>query len=188
MIKNLKFSFAVIIIFCIFFGGGIYFFRNYSNKSLEKQIIAMNGLNIDLSFDKAEAFYGGIDSTYNQRPVKKLVVFVDSTKCSSCFVRHLDRFFEINHILKEYNGDLIIVLQPPNIKIEELKVRVKKRKYPFWCILDKYGEFVHNNRFILGNKLFHTFMLDKYNKIIILGDPSINPRINELFQKELLME
>lgn len=50
---------------------GVHYFANQSKRELEKQILAMDGMNINLEFDNAEAFYRGVDSVYTPRSVKK---------------------------------------------------------------------------------------------------------------------
>ena len=61
-----------------------------------------------------------------------------------------------------------------------------QERFPFWCIFDVDGEFISHNPNIPDNKLLHTFMLDENNNVILIGDPTINSRIEELFHSELL--
>lgn len=116
---------------------------------------------------------------------KKLVVFVDSLSCTGCFLNHMMLYYEINDSIISKGGHLVIVFNPRQERIDEIREKIKIDKYPFFCIIDKSGEFKRNNPSLPDNKLLHTFMLDKNDKVIIVGDPSQNSKMNELFLKQL---
>ncbi len=176
---------TAIIILCMI-ALGIYYFSNTSKRTLEKQILAMEGMTVNLNFENAIAVYDGIDSTYRSSNRKKLILYVDSTSCSGCFLGHLKDYNQISDSLSAHNGELVAVLHPQRVRLEELKERMGQERFPFWCILDVNGEFISHNPNIPDNKLLHTFMLDENNNVILIGDPTINSRIEELFYSELL--
>lgn len=184
--RNLKSIGIIGVLSLCIIGFGVHYFANRSERELEKQILAMDGLSVNLAFDKAEAFYGGFDSVYSSCLVKKLVLFVDSTSCSGCFLSHLVSYYEINDSLAAHNGESLVVLHPRKDRLDEIDRRLGLERFPFWCIVDREGEFVRHNPNIPDNHILHTFALDETDKVILVGDPTRNSRIKELFYEEVL--
>lgn len=180
-IKKLIISLSAI---CI---AGVIGFIMYSRStnSLERQVAAMQNMHVSLEFNNAVMKYNGIDSVYESQNVPKLVVYVDSLSCSSCFMNHLLNYYEVNDSLKNYNASILVVLHPQKSRVSELQTRLDAEKYPFWCILDKEGEFIGKNSGIPDNRLLHTFMLDRDDNILLVGDPTANPKIKGLLYKTL---
>lgn len=154
-------------------------------ESLEKQVARMQGMHITMDFNNAYARYDGIDSVYTSDAGAKLVVFVDSLSCSSCFLNHLHSYSEVNDTLRNHGGNLVVILNPQILRLEEVRSKFSTERYPFWCILDSKGEFIRNNPNLPGNKLLHTFTLDKDDNVVLVGDPSNNPKIMELLKRQL---
>lgn len=162
----------------------LYVFNKPNNK-LKEQIITMEGMKINLTFNNIESCINGIDSLYESTKVKKLIIYVDSTSCTDCFLSHLVSYNEINDTLSAYNGETIVLLQPQKRKLGEVKDFLNYETYPFWCILDLDGEFISLNPKLPNNKILHTFLLNEDNDIVLIGDPTRNSRIKDLFHKTL---
>lgn len=165
--------------------GIIVWLTTRSDDTLKQQIVEMQGQHISLNFKHARCIFNGTDSLFVNNSKPKLIVFVDSTSCSSCFLGQLPNYEGINDTLSRYNGEMIVVLHPKKARIQEIESRLDYKTVPFWCILDKTGEFVRNNPNLPDNKLLHTFLLYKDNSIILVGDPTHNSKIMELLQKSL---
>ena len=186
-LKNNIAIFSVIGFFAICMAGyGIYSFSNRSKRTLEKQLVAMDGMRINLDFENAITVYDGIDSTYFPSNTRKLVLYVDSTSCSGCFLSNLVGYHDINDSLVAHGGELLVLLHPQRGRMEEIKTRMRHERYPFWCIVDVSGEFIAKNPELPENKLLHTFSLDEQSNVILVGDPTRNEKINELFYREVL--
>lgn len=166
-------------------GYAAYWLSTKSRRTLRNEIIGMQGKKVEICFNDAEAYHSGIDSVYDTTSMMKLVVFVDSISCSGCFLNKLITYFEINDSLVKKRGELLVILNPKKNRIDEIRKTLLTDKNPFWCILDKNGDFSQLNPWIPDNELLHTFLLDENNGIILVGDPSSNPKIRELFMKQL---
>ena len=175
----------VILVLCVI-ALGVYYLSNTSKRTLEKQILAMEGMSINLHFENAMAVYDGIDSTYLSTNKRKLILYADSSECSGCFISQLASYYDISDSLDTHNGELVAVLHPQRGRLEELKERMGQERFPFWCILDVEGEFIGNNPIIPDTKLLHTLALDESNNVLLIGDPTKNSRIKELFYREVL--
>lgn len=174
------------LIVCLLIGGiALYRLIQSPDKVLKQQIMAMNGLNVNLDFIDAVSFKDGKDTVFQSSSMKKLIIFVDSTSCSSCFLGKLIEYFEINDTLTSKHSQLAVVLNPRDSQRNDVILRLRNERFPFWCIVDQNGDFLRNNQFIPDNQLLHTFTLDEEDKIILIGDPTRNSKIRELFLKIL---
>lgn len=181
-IKILIVSFFVLVaIPCIV----AYWISKAPQRALKKQVISMTGTKVNSTFKHAEAYFNGIDSFYNSTMRKKLIVYVDSSSCTGCFIHHLSDYFEVNDTLTAGNAELIIVMQPHPSKIKEVRDVLCSDSMPFWCIIDKECELKRNNSKLKDTHILHSFLLDENDKIILIGNPIRNPRIKELLYKSL---
>lgn len=60
-------------------------------------------------------------------------------------------------------------------------LRFENFTYPV-CI-DDMNQLNALNNFPSGNEMFHTFLLDKDNKVLAIGNPIHNPKVKELYLK-----
>ncbi|MDE6521866.1 MAG: hypothetical protein K2L17_03525 [Muribaculaceae bacterium] len=183
--KELKYIVIAVLMVICSVGFIIYYFSLSPKRTLEKQVMKMTGINVDLSFEKAKIFFNGVDSSYTSMPKKKFVVFVDSTSCSGCTISHLIDYYEINDTLRAKGAEMLVVLNPERGQIDEVFSRLNHEKFPFWYIVDVEGEFDRNNPWIPDNKILHVFTTDEQDKIILVGNPIQNNRIKELLFKTL---
>lgn len=165
--------------------GIIVWLTTYSDDTLKQQILEMQGKTINLNLKNTDVYYNGKDTLYNHTDAKRLVVYIDSLSCSTCFLNNMMTYYDINDSLVNKGGHLIVILNPKHAKIEEIEEKVVMDKYPFYCIIDGSNEFLSTNN-IPDNNLLHTFMLDKNDKIILVGDPTRNSKLKELFFKQLI--
>lgn len=149
-------------------------------RTLEKQIIAMHGLPINLRFEKSKAYYYGVDSTFVISQKKNLIVYVDSTSCTKCFFDHILDYYEVNDSLVKFGGSLVVVINSGHEMKNNVLSRIKYEKFPFWCIIDEDCEFICKNKHIPDNKILQTFMIDSNCRIALVGDPTRNKLIMNL--------
>lgn len=166
--------------------GIIVWLTTHSEDTLKQQILEMQGQHINLNFKHARCIINGTDSLLVNNSKPKLIVFVDSTSCSSCFLGQLPKYEGINDTLNHHNGEMIVVLHPQKARIPEIESRLNYEKYPFWCILDKKGEFPLLNPDIPNNSLLHTFTINAHGNIILVGDPTRNTKIKDLLFEEVI--
>lgn len=176
-----------IILICATLALGIVvWFITTTGDNLKQQIVEMQGKRISLDFKNARSVINGKDSLFINVSKPKLIVFVDSTSCSSCFLGRLTNYYEINDSLNRHNGEMIVVLHPQKERITEIETRLNENKFPFWCIIDMNGEFHNQNPYIPENPLLHTFTIDGNDNIILIGDPIRNEKIEKLFFQHIL--
>lgn len=157
----------LILISIVFVVGIISWFITNAKDPLSQQILDMQGKRISLDFKNARSVINGKDSLFQNSLRLKLIMFVDSTSCSGCLLNHLVKYYEINDSLTRHNGELLVVLHPRKSRIPEIESRLNNETFPFWCILDRDGEFIEQNQFIPSNPLLHTFTIDETETLFL---------------------
>lgn len=68
---------------------------------------------------------------------------------------------------------------------EKIKAIGKADHFDHPVYLDRNADFVKLNP-LPDNSSFHTFLLDKNNKVLVIGNPVLNPTVKDLYIKEIL--
>ena len=114
----------------------------------------------------------------------KIVTYVDSVGCTSCKLQ-LERWETfIKDVDSVMNGSVpfVFVFHPKNVK--ELRHILRGHAFNYPVFFDEKDDFNVLNRFP-SEMLFQTFLLDKENKVMALGNPVLNPQIKDLYLKQL---
>lgn len=115
----------------------------------------------------------------------RLVVYTDSTGCTSCNLTKMYLWDSLIEFSNKYNGGLkyhfIFSPQKRDIKQFEMSIRNRNMHYPIF--LDTLGEFEKLNLHLPKNRKLHTFLLDESNHVILVGDPMQNKQIRKMFYK-----
>lgn len=114
----------------------------------------------------------------------KILVYIDSTGCTSC---KLD-LYKWNMLIEEVENDMqdLVNFQfyfhPKNIRELQFLFQRDRFKYPLYIdnndLLNKLNNLPSDSR-------FQTFLLDKNNKVMLIGNPVNNPKIWSLFKQEI---
>jgi len=106
--------------------------------------------------------------------VPRLLVYIDSTECSSCRIDHLHMYSEY---MSTYPDLEIFVIIWPNAETEaNVANDIAHRKLPFDVFIDRDGSFLDANPHIpRQGRNNHSFLLGSDGKPIIAGDPLSGP-------------
>lgn len=122
------------------------------------------------------------DYAFN-KPIK-IVVYVDSTLCLSCFGSYLER---VNDYMLSQNKDsveYICVLRPRPIEIiQELLREVESSNVSI--VMDVDDVFIKKNSLEQYTDVLTSFLLDENNRVLVIGDPVRNKEVRELYKKTL---
>lgn len=137
----------------------------------------------EITFPKNPSFtvYGEKESDFTI-PVGgyKLVHYVDSVGCTSCKL-NLDKWKEYIAYLDSVTGHTVPCLFFIHaIQKREVKIALKNSRFSHPVCLDVENEFYRLNEFPM-HPMLQTFLLDKDNRIVGMGDPVKNPRVKELY-------
>lgn len=115
----------------------------------------------------------------------KIVRYIGKDGCTSCRL-HLNRYPEILRILEDSamcNVEFVCIVNPADVN--ELRRILYRENYAGLTIcIDETDTLNKINQFPQIEKL-QTFLLDKNNKVLAIGDPAINPRVMRLYTQIL---
>ena len=112
----------------------------------------------------------------------KVVTYVDSAGCTGCKLQ-LPRWKELIAEVDSLAGGSVPFLfyfHPKDLK--ELKYLTRREGFVYPVCFDEKDDFNRLNRFP-NEMMFQTFLLDKENKVVALGNPVLNPKVKELYLK-----
>ena len=112
----------------------------------------------------------------------KVVTYVDSAGCTGCKLQ-LPRWKELIaevDSLTDGRVPFLFYFHPKDKK--ELRNLTRREGYTYPVCFDEKDDFNRLNRFP-NEMMFQTFLLDKENKVVALGNPVLNPKVKELYLK-----
>jgi hypothetical protein len=117
-------------------------------------------------------------------PIYKYVVYVDSYECSPCKIAHLGVWNYYRNELADKDVGFYMILSPAKDKVEEIEKIHQSYKHRIPIYIDTLGVFKRDNPQIVEKATeFHSFLLDKNNKIVVFGDASTNHYVrDEIFR------
>lgn len=171
------FQFAgLLLLLCLIYACQNDFERDYSKLKSSK---------IEIPSDMSMT-YEGKDTVINDIWTSdlKLIVYKDSTSCTSCFIETLPRW---NDIILKYRGRLsvIFILSPENGIENDIRLLLQVSDFKYPVILDTNKSFCRTNPQISANRLLHVFLIDKSNRVVFIGNPLSDKEINSVFEKRL---
>ena len=117
----------------------------------------------------------------------KVITYVDSIGCTSCKLQ-LHRWKELITEMDSITSGAVPFLfyfHPKDMK--ELRYLTRRDNFTYPVCFDEDDEFNSLNRFP-SEMTFQTFLLDKENKVIGMGNPVHNPKVKELYLMKITGE
>ena len=123
------------------------------------------------------------DTTYyNLQSEYKILAYVDSIGCTSCKLQLSAWSMLINEIDSLYAGRVKFIFAFSPNRIKDIYHAILTANFTYPVYVDKQDSIAKLNRFPLESNL-HTFLLDKDNKVLAIGNPIHNPKVKELYLK-----
>ncbi len=110
----------------------------------------------------------------------KIVTYIDSIGCTSCKLQlpRWKKFMqEVDSVVKEY-VPFAFYFHPKDMK--ELRYITRRDRFTYPVSFDEMDDFNKLNHFP-SEMTFQTFLLDKDNKVVAIGNPVHNPKVKELY-------
>ncbi len=118
----------------------------------------------------------------------KMIVYKDSTTCSTCTISEIKNWHEIidYNIWTLGKFGVVFILSPKVKDYSKILYAIKNTKHTdVVTILDKEHLFAKQNINFIKNKKSVIFMTDKDNKVVLVGNPMGNKKMWELYKKEI---
>ena len=114
----------------------------------------------------------------------KVLVYVDSVGCTSCKLQ-LPKWQElIAHVDSATNGNIPFIFVFQSKDDRELRYILKCDNFDSPVCIDRNNRFNSSNRFP-QDITFQTFLLDKDNKVKVIGNPVHNLAVRDLYLKQI---
>ena len=154
-----------------------------NSPSIAESITGMIGKQVRIPA-LTSTFLGRDSATEHQDTVlARLIVYYDSTSCQTCRVNNLYEWREIISLEKSSDGkfELTMVFAPTEEDAVNLRRALARSRFLHPVYFDSERKLLKDNPFIPSHQAYHTFLTDKYGRIILVGDPVLNPNLFPLF-------
>lgn len=154
-------------------------------SSFEEEMGVFNNSHIKLMLDsmmymQQDKSFSSIKSEYTY------IVYVDSVSCSDCALNHFKDWTEFESLFERDKFSYLFIVTPKEIEKTSVMEKVKSDiLFNDRIYIDTAGIFERNNPLLPQNKLLHTFMINKNDTVILIGNPINNPKIKKLFHRIL---
>lgn len=111
----------------------------------------------------------------------KIVTYIDSTGCTNCKMRLKDWDAFINYCKSFVDLDVNFLMIIESDDYKDVKSLIRHNDFLHPVVFDKNGKY--NNNKINNEDLYNTFLLDRDNKVLAIGNPTVNPKIRDLYLK-----
>lgn len=137
--------------------------------------------------DNLEYFSGSILYENVATPKASIIVWYDSTMCSSCKLSSLDNLAKMEAFCHDSLNDvnMNVIFSPQSYICEPFRETIMKTVNTYPIYLDSCQSFLQMNPHIPPIYFLHTFLLDKDYKVVLCGDPVPNSKMWETYKKHL---
>jgi len=123
---------------------------------------------------------------FTEAPVK-LVVYHDSVMCGSC---EAGRMHEWNNIVAYADSlapwfSIIYLFTPKRADLGRIRIALRADRFNYPIFVDQNATFVKQNPNLPKNRQLHSFLLDKNNRVVLVGNPLHNPTLWQLYKKTI---
>lgn len=152
----------------------------------QKTLVEMSRHKVVLPLGEMGCFHSTVD-TLERKVVASgkytYVHYVDSSQCSPCA---LDRMYHWNKLVDEYSEKgitFVFVIEPKNEQLEDVHFSIQSSGLRNPVYVDSLYVFRSQNSFLPEEQMYHSFLLDRSGKIILVGNPLENKSIKQIWNK-----
>lgn len=187
--------------------GGVHFLRRalpiclmsfvlamfFSCKSdIEKDTKALCSRPVRLHTDKMQCVYPMLkrDSALYHindggKPYR-LVVSLDSAECMSCATEKMHGWDEfLSEVSLDGKVSCFFIFSPKKEEKDRLHALLVMERLEYPVYIDSTGVFTHENPHIPQAPMMHTFLINGKGKVVFVGDPRRDMKLNKLFYKTI---
>ena len=154
-------------------------------KDVQGLIEKMRSSAITLPYDRMSCWTNDsvpAKSQWNTAKLK-LVHYIDSATCSSCFLQKMttNKLLLRMEALPSHEFCNVFIISPGNDKAKKrLEIDFREKRIPQTIFVDSANVFMELNPNIPSESMYHTFLLDENNKVILVGNPMANQQVEEM--------
>ena len=115
----------------------------------------------------------------------KIVVYFDSAICMPCELRLIPRWQYMLYEMKDHSSYLDFIFIFNTLNEDEISRIFEEHDFPLPFYIDVGCELKKQNN-LPNNRLYHTFLLDKNNKVMNIGSPIGNSEIWNMYKETII--
>ncbi len=117
----------------------------------------------------------------------KVLVYYNAEGCTPCRLKQL---FEWHALMQDLGAAdstcrFLYLLNTSATTVDEIEVALYGSRFDYPVFLDTAGVFERSNPGLPANPVFHTFLLDRENRVVLVGSPIGNPKMWELYKSTI---
>ena len=157
---------------------------NSHKEDVQKALEKMQSSTICIPYERMECWTS--DSILEDRPWNKaklkLEHYVDSATCSTCYLQKIAIYGLLFSMEAQSNNDFynVFIINPNIIAKKKLISDFSGKLIPQTIFVDSSNVFMESNPNLPSESMYHTFMLDENNKVILVGNPMLNKQIEDM--------
>lgn len=153
------------------------------HQMIKEQISKMNNQYVAIDLNNMQRVDPLLSECYDSINEEfAFVVFTDSNQCSGCSLNKMSSWNTILKLEKLTNGKVKFnfIVEPRSGDERSVLKIAKNIDFVHPLYIDTSHVFRNANTFIPQEPLFHTFLVDKDKKIVLIGNPLSNQKIEKL--------
>ena len=157
---------------------------NSQKKELQEKVEKLQSMEINIPYEQMVCWTS--DSIMEKSPWNKaklkLIHYVDSNMCSTCYLANNVKNSFVLRMESLSNNDFynIFIVSPNNKRRKTLEMDFQDKLIPQTIFVDTSNVFIAANPNIPSESIYHTFLLDENNKVILVGNPVLNKEVGEM--------
>lgn len=159
-----------------------------TRSRLKKEIEQLYSAEIQIPSQLTRIQNGAVLSLVSNKKesAAKLLIYYSPQGCTACKVGHisdLDTLFNMAIRPDLFTPEIIIA--PDTEKYDDVVNQLKYQRHPYSVYVDKYNDFQRLNSFLPDNQSSFSFLLDKNDRIVLVGNPLTSNAMWALFKSTL---
>lgn len=144
-----------------------------NNKEIEERIRLMQSQPINMEFSDVMMHIGkdSVSSIVSKLIPYHMVVFSGAEECSTCAVNSLSDWNALINLEREGKMQLIFVFAPYKQDRESVIRTYHSSEIEHSIWVDTCDVFCKSNPCIPEDNIYHVFMLDSQNHVVLVGNP-----------------
>ena len=111
----------------------------------------------------------------------RLVFYIDSIGCTDCWINSLaENEFQARQDSLFKDIQLLYIINVDSLREQQVLNLLYRYRIEGNIIIDTQKSLIHNNPHFPTNPLFHTFLLNSTDSVVLVGNPFVNERIKGL--------
>lgn len=157
---------------------------NSQKKELQEKVEKLQQTAINIPYDRMACWTSDsikAISPWNKAKLK-LIHYVDADMCSTCYLQKTakDAFFVRMESLSNNDFYNVFIITPNSKARKSLEIDFQDKAIPQTIFLDTANVFMDVNPNIPSESIYHTFLLDENNKVILVGNPVLNKDVGKM--------